>query len=230
MTVETDIIGDRIRLNKSRTGQITPSIRSINQSILIQGKSENSLENANFLDFSFEGVCQVDPPMNDRVAEDRKACHRRQWLNKAKKISLRSKLTVLVVDDSSQERKQIKQMLIRTEPECQVDEASDGLSAFETVEKNYKRGHAYHLIIIDFNMPKYNGYDGISRIRDYEQQNDIPKSIICLLSADDILGDKMNDEDIHDKLTDYGIQRVMTKPLRKENLKTLLDYISQKYS
>jgi len=69
-------------------------------------------------------------------------------------------MRVLVVDDSQIMRKIIIGAL-RNESVKNISEASDGLEAYEAVQKNPD----IDLILMDWNMPSLNGVDAVKKIR-----------------------------------------------------------------
>ena len=159
------------------------------------------------------------------VEKSRKTTHRRKWLVGQLTITLCKKLTVLVVDDSELERNMLTRLIRNYSQDIKIDIARDGYEGYKKVEALYKGGHRYHIVFIDLNMPNCNGFDSISKIRQYESRNNIDNSEVCLLSADDVLDDMEHLEDGESKLVTYEIQRFYKKPLSKQILVTIMKSI-----
>lgn len=77
---------------------------------------------------------------------------------------------VLVIDDSIMIRKMVKSILAG---KFEVLEANDGKSGLEVA-----RRYVPDLILLDFVMPKYNGYQTLQAIRRYENLRNIPVIMI----------------------------------------------------
>lgn len=82
------------------------------------------------------------------------------------------KFTLLLVDDSDFEKDTIITMIKRCGIDFQIFMASNGLEAFEKVKEKSDDNVRFHLILMDLNMPDYNGFDGASMIRNYERKYD----------------------------------------------------------
>ncbi|AFY72642.1 response regulator with CheY-like receiver, AAA-type ATPase, and DNA-binding domains [Synechococcus sp. PCC 7502] len=77
---------------------------------------------------------------------------------------------VLVIDDSIMIRKMVKSILA---DKFEVLEANDGMSGLDTAKKV-----APNLILLDFVMPKYNGYQTLQALRRVDTLKDIPVIMI----------------------------------------------------
>lgn len=77
---------------------------------------------------------------------------------------------VLVIDDSIMIRKMVKSILAGT---FEVLEANDGKTGLEAAKR-----YNPDLILLDFVMPKYNGYQTLQAIRRFESLRDIPVIMI----------------------------------------------------
>lgn len=65
-------------------------------------------------------------------------------------------------------------MLNLSELVCVIDEAENGLQAFNKVEEAFKKNDKkdlYSLIILDLTMPVWNGYQACKSIRELYAQN-----------------------------------------------------------
>lgn len=139
-------------------------------------------------------------------------------------VSLAHIKTILVADDSEMERESISSMLWSHDSGILIKQAKDGLEAYQQVVNMYKKGQSFHVLIMDINMPNSNGWDAVSHIRDFEKSNGLKRSIICLLSADDLVNED-GEEDFWEKLEGYGIQKFMTKPMTRPSLVSLMQFI-----
>ncbi len=77
---------------------------------------------------------------------------------------------VLVIDDSIMIRKMVKSILA---DKFEVLEANDGMSGLDAAKKILP-----HLILLDFVMPKYNGYQTLQALRRVETLKNIPVIMI----------------------------------------------------
>ena len=110
--------------------------------------------------------------------------------------------TVLVVDDSDMIRNIMKKSL---EDEYAVLEAKDGKEAIENVMLN----NNIVCMLLDLNMPEYNGFV----VLDYFKQNNLFRKIpIFIISGDDA------NETIHKAFT-YDIVDMLNKPFSVDNIK-----------
>ncbi len=83
-------------------------------------------------------------------------------------------LKVLVVDDDAGLRISIKSILINsTSNKFDVDEAFDGLDAFEKIKST-----EYDIVILDVDMPRLNGIETLRKIKEYQ-----PGIIVMMLTA-----------------------------------------------
>ncbi|MFO0212425.1 MAG: PleD family two-component system response regulator, partial [Pseudanabaena sp.] len=77
---------------------------------------------------------------------------------------------VLVIDDSIMIRKMVKSILAG---KYDVIEASDGKSGLDAARRSFP-----DLILLDFVMPKYNGYQTLQAIRRVEGLQNVPVIMI----------------------------------------------------
>ncbi|WP_298420044.1 response regulator [uncultured Kordia sp.] len=103
------------------------------------------------------------------------------------------KKNILVVDDNKINRVVTKRILKRKGYQCDV--AEDGFEALEKLKNK-----AYHLILMDINMPKINGIDTTKQIR----QLKIETPIIALTAVEE--------DQIKDKIYDAGMNDFIIKP------------------
>jgi diguanylate cyclase (GGDEF)-like protein len=84
---------------------------------------------------------------------------------------------VLIVDDSKVQRSMLKQILL--DMNLNVDLAGDGIEALDIIKNSEKK---YSLVITDFNMPKMNGIELVSKLR--EEYNKDQLGIIAISSSE----------------------------------------------
>lgn len=113
---------------------------------------------------------------------------KRVWLADIEsRIKPNEQLTVLVVDDTENDRMVISSNIWNEYPNAYIDEAENGQDAFNLVQEAYLNGWRYDLIFMDMNMTGYDGPVGISMIRGFEKRNKISnKTNICAVSGDDL--------------------------------------------
>eukprot|EP01038_Epipyxis_sp_PR26KG_P007499 gene7499-10217_t len=116
----------------------------------------------------------------------------------------------LLVDDYSLNRKVLGRLLNSVDPNCSLDEADDGSTAIELVRNNKLN---YDIIFLDFVMKSVHGPETAHTLRQ-------------LGDAGPIIGVTGNalPEDI-DSFKSAGVNNVMTKPVRKEQLHKLIKKI-----
>jgi len=118
--------------------------------------------------------------------------------------------TCLVVDDSSVIRKVARRILEGLEFE--IAEAEDGEQALEAC-----RGRMPDAILLDWNMPKMDGYEFLRSLRKMPQ-GDRPKVVFCTTEndvahiaralhagANEYIMKPFDKEILHDKLTQIGL-------------------------
>lgn len=112
---------------------------------------------------------------------------KRVWLvDIESRLKPNEQLTVLVVDDTENDRMVLATTILHDYPMARVDEAENGQAAFALVQEAYLNGWRYDLIFMDMNMPDFDGSVGISMIRGFEKRNKISKKTdICAVSGDD---------------------------------------------
>ena len=102
------------------------------------------------------------------------------------RIKPNEQLTILVVDDTENDRMILTSSILSEYPGANIDEAENGMEAFSHVQEAYLNGWRYDLIFMDMNMSGYDGLVGISMIRGFEKRNKIlKKTNICAVSGDD---------------------------------------------
>jgi len=116
---------------------------------------------------------------------------------------------VLLAEDNAVNQEIARNMLIRLG--CGVEAVNDGLQAIEAV-----RRERYDLVLMDCNMPNCDGYDATVEIRRLERGRGGRHAPIVALTANVMPGDRK-------RCLAAGMDDYLPKPLRQEDLKTVLD-------
>ncbi|KAL4487077.1 hypothetical protein ABPG72_001529 [Tetrahymena utriculariae] len=87
--------------------------------------------------------------------------------------------------------------------QIQIDTANDGREAFQKYQKAQ-----YDLILMDIQMPIMDGYQSTKLIRQYEQQNNLPRSLILIVSA-------FTSQDDVNKCINVGADDHISKPIER---------------
>jgi CheY-like chemotaxis protein len=138
---------------------------------------------------------------------------RRQWLEITDQTEFPEDFTILCVDDNLHQLSNIKNMLKNAN--VVIDTAVDGMEAFNRVKEQYKIGSKYMIVLMDINMPGYDGYDGARMIRDLEDKNGYDRSFIYCVSAD-------QDDLITSKYKEAKMDMFMEKPISRPNLEKMI--------
>ena len=115
--------------------------------------------------------------------------------------------TVLCVDDDLDDRELVCDAIGQIDPSLQVIHASDGYQAMEYLYMAKEQAVLPCLVILDINMPKFDGKATLAAIKNDEQLRKIP---VVMFSTSNNLMDKMYCER-------YGVELV-TKPSTLHNL------------
>jgi PAS domain S-box-containing protein len=122
--------------------------------------------------------------------------------------SFNRQLKILVADDSPNNMLMIGHYL---EPfPCLLDLAENG-----QVCVDYFKTSQYDLVLIDLQMPVMDGFEAISKIRSFENENDCSPTPIIALSAD-------NDEKARQTSIEMGCNEFMTKPISEKCVHDLI--------
>lgn len=89
---------------------------------------------------------------------------------------------------------------------CTRSFSKNGFDAVEKVKEFAKQGYIFHLILMDIDMPVLNGLEASKQIREFETANNLPKTYIIGLQ-------QQIDTIKSDKFADYGINRMIEKPI-----------------
>ncbi|PHQ26113.1 hybrid sensor histidine kinase/response regulator [Marinobacter guineae] len=117
----------------------------------------------------------------------------------------------LVVEDNPVNQRVATAMLSRLG--FQTDSADNGKEALEKVTTNH---HGYDVILMDCQMPVMDGYEATRYIREWEKSNGQSGTPIIALTADVLPGTEKS-------CLDSGMNDYLAKPVRKENLREVLN-------
>lgn len=118
-------------------------------------------------------------------------------------------MKILVVDDDMLNMMLAKAMLLSLNPNVSIDEAYNGLKAYEKAISN-----EYDIIFMDVQMPEMDGNEATLQIRKYEAERDIHTLIVGLTAG------ALAEE--REKCLHAGMDVFLTKPIEKEKLKEVL--------
>lgn len=115
---------------------------------------------------------------------------------------------LLVVDDSSIITSFVNKIF---KDEFNVISAKDGVEAIETIRNNFDK--EFVGILLDLNMPRYNGFQVLET---FDKNNLFQKIPVCILTGDDT-------KDSLDKVFKYPIVDVLNKPFSESDIKTSIN-------
>ncbi|RYZ72855.1 MAG: response regulator [Proteobacteria bacterium] len=121
------------------------------------------------------------------------------------KIDDRRQLKILVADDIEDNRTLI-QLYLKHLP-YRLDFARDG----EEVIDSWRSRGPFDLILMDMHMPKVDGYQAVSKIREVERTEHLERTMIVALTASALKEDA-------DRSVQAGCDRHLTKPITRESL------------
>ena len=81
-------------------------------------------------------------------------------------------MKILIVDDDFVSRSKLE-ALLSAYGDC--DTAENGNDGFEMFEQSHKDSSGYDLITMDIDMPDISGHEVLSKIREWEDANDVYK-------------------------------------------------------
>ncbi len=84
---------------------------------------------------------------------------------------------VLVADDDAAVCKMVQRLL--EQAGCQVDTVSDGAEAWAAIKQNPP-----DLLVLDVAMPRMNGWEVLSRVREHEDYKNLPVLMLTALDTD----------------------------------------------
>ncbi len=125
-------------------------------------------------------------------------------------LSLRPNAHALVVEDNLVNQRVAAALLTRLG--FQAESVANGSDAVDRVKA---RGGDYAVILMDCQMPVMDGYEATRAIREWEIGNARPATPIIALTADALPGTEA-------ACREAGMNDYLAKPVRKENLRTVL--------
>jgi two-component system, chemotaxis family, chemotaxis protein CheY len=128
-------------------------------------------------------------------------------------------MNILIVDDDFVSRSKLE-ALLSVYGDC--DTAEDGNTGFEMFEKSHEDSSCYDLITMDIDMPGMSGHEVLSKIREWEEANDVYKRSgnVRILMATSM-------QSRTDIMTSFraGCEGYLQKPITPENLEEALGKI-----
>jgi CheY-like chemotaxis protein len=147
---------------------------------------------------TLEGVAVIFP-IPENAAMVRAICERC--------IRMRLPKRVLVVDDSRTMRTIVRKILSASRFTLNVSEAEEGVSAIK------KLGDRYDVILLDYNMPGFNGFETLTQIKRMA-----PGTAVIMMTANE-------DEAIGGRARDAGADAYLKKPFYPADIDAVLDRI-----
>ena len=117
-------------------------------------------------------------------------------------------IKILVVDDFELIQTIFKNSLLKLGYQ-NIDFASDGLEAWDKIRKSKENGTPYELVLLDWNTPRMDGYELLSKCRESQEFKDIP---IIMVTAESELNYII-------KAVSKGISGYIIKPFSVDILK-----------
>lgn len=117
------------------------------------------------------------------------------------------KLKILLVEDNKINQKVAMASLKPFGHEVEL--ADNGAKAFDKVKEN-----DYNVILMDIQMPVMDGFTATTKIREFEKENDKPKSKIVALTANALKEDR-------EKCFDAGMDDFITKPFKRQDIERI---------
>ncbi len=100
---------------------------------------------------------------------------------------------------------------------CTVDLAENGLEALDMLDKNKEK---YAVVLMDCMMPLMDGFEATEKIREREEERNLPHQIIIAMTANAMTGER-------DKCLEIGMDDYLAKPVKEADLYAKLkEYIS----
>ncbi|KAL3484274.1 hypothetical protein BJX62DRAFT_58688 [Aspergillus germanicus] len=123
---------------------------------------------------------------------------------------LSESLHVLIVDDNDINLKVLSTFLRKIG--CTFETASDGLSALQQYKQTNRR---FDYILMDISMPVMDGIISSSKIREYEEEHELPRSAIMAVTG-------VASSETQEQAFAAGIDDYLVKPLSLHDLKRIL--------
>ena len=126
-------------------------------------------------------------------------------------------LKILIVDDMKKMRIIIKDMLEEI-GFFNVEDAENGIKAWQMIEKAHKADAPYRFIISDWKMPKMNGLDLLKKIKTIDNLKEVP---FLMISTESEQGNVV-------VAVKEGVSNFIIKPFSSQVLKEKIEKILQK--
>jgi CheY-like chemotaxis protein/nitrogen-specific signal transduction histidine kinase len=126
-----------------------------------------------------------------------------------KSIKANSKTQIIVVEDNLLNQQMAVNILVKEG--YRVDMAENGKIGLELYKKN-----RYPIVLMDIQMPVMDGIQATRLIREYENKNNLKKSIIIAVTAHTKEGEKQ-------KLLDAGMDFYLSKPFKRLDLVEMIN-------
>ena len=120
-------------------------------------------------------------------------------------------IKVLLVDDSKEFRKKVKNLLV--EKGLDVTERENGREGYELM----KEDNDFNLLIVDHHMPEMDGLTMLKKIR--EEKIESPPIIMLTTETD---------PEFKREIKIIGIDFFMLKPISEQNLSRVVDKLTEK--
>ena len=124
-------------------------------------------------------------------------------------IRMRLPKRVLVVDDSRTMRTIVRKILSASRFTLDVAEAEEGITAIK------KLGDRYDVVLLDYNMPGFNGFETLTQIKRMA-----PGTAVIMMTANE-------DDAIGGRARDAGAAAYLKKPFYPADIDAVLDRIYQ---
>ena len=118
----------------------------------------------------------------------------------------------LIVDDSELNRKVLKRLILSIDSNCVIDEADDGSTAIEQFKCSVSINIQYNCVFLDYIMTTMHGPTTAQILREELGYTGLMIGVTGNALADDI-----------DKFIKCGLNCILTKPVRREQLSAWLD-------
>lgn len=122
-------------------------------------------------------------------------------------------VTILIVDDNQLFRETLREILRLTHPYWKVIEAYDGQMGLEVAQTNLP-----DLVLLDFNMPRMNGYEVAAALQKQTHTAQIPLVLLTSEDADHPLVMRMRNlcqEILFKPFSLRDIERILTRMLAR---------------
>jgi CheY-like chemotaxis protein len=127
------------------------------------------------------------------------------------------KMKVLVVEDNPDDVAIVKRAMRKSEVKCELSFARDGQEALDFLYRNgeFEDAPRPDLILLDLNLPKIDGLDVLSRIKQDEKLRRIPVIVLTISE---------HEQDMI-KAYDSGASSYMTKPVDSKDFERLINTV-----